>query len=462
MTPHTVNVEQQAEEPALRLSVPRVVESKSGWVGLLLGSAAATGGLLPVIGPIRPWHIFLLLAVAVAISGPARKIKPHAVEWALLTYVAVRCVVELINSNMLHYSMNWNALIYPVWWWFAFIAAKRVIRDAAQAVAMLRGICVPFLFSVPVAVGQTLGIDPILDFTEQHVESHGFQSRVLVESALRGVGLVGHWTHWGVYCSALLTVALTLLLLARRQKIGGAGFPVLVIFAGVVGLASSITFAPMAIAAIVAVIALRRIGFSVPTMVALAAGALGAATFLGSNLQERAEFQSIGTSRVSWLPDWVPSTIGYRVYIWTSETIPMISDRIVTGWGINVYEGAHFATHNAGRTYPSQLQWVSAESQWFHELMSTGALGFAALLTMLLSIFSLLLRIRDHLLVDLVVPLRAFVIALVLAASTAPMLTNKGAPLILWPMLGAVVGLRALYGDGTPPRSSVRSRRFRY
>ncbi|KAA9159722.1 O-antigen ligase family protein [Microbacterium lushaniae] len=443
MTELAVGRPRRLRLPQPNNAVPRVMKSRSGWVGLLLGFAAATAGVHPLLGPLRPWHLFVLLAVAVSVTGRAnRKYRVHAVEWALFGYVAIRVIAELINSTELHYSANWVSLIYPLWWWLVFVAAKRSTTDIAHAVTLLRAFCVPFIVLIPLAIGQALGVAPVLDFTAQYVDSEGLQARVLVASQLRAVGLVGHWTHYGIYCAALLTVAFVLLLLARRHRLGGVAFPQVTIVAGLVGLASSITFAPVFVVALVAIVSFRRIGLSLPTVIAMGAGVVGATAFLGAGLEERIAFQATGSSRVAWLPDWVPSTIGYRIYIWTTETLPMISDRPTTGWGLGVYEGTNIATYDVERTYPAQLRWLSAESQWFHELMASGVVGLVALTLVILAMLSLLRSTPEQPIGDFVAPLRAFVIALVIAALTAPMVTNKGAPLVLWAALGAVAALR--------------------
>ncbi|MGV8881645.1 MAG: O-antigen ligase family protein [Rhodoglobus sp.] len=379
---------------------------------------------------------------------------------ALLAYISLRFVTELINSTELNYSINWDSLIYPIWWWLAFAAARRVATDAARAVALLRGITVPLLITAPIAVGQALGIGPVLDFTARYVTSEGFQARISNAAQLRAVGLVGHWTHWGVYCAALITVGFILLILARRHNVGGGTYPLVVIIVGLMGVASSITFAPAFIVAVVVIVSFRRIGVNLLAVIAMGAGIAGAAAVLGAGLEERIAFQATGVSKIEWLPDWVPSTLSYRLYIWITETIPMVLDRIVTGWGLNVYEGAYPTLFDPHRVYPNQMRWPTAESQWLQESMASGLLGLVGLIAIFVAIFGLLRATRGQLLADIAAPIGAFVFSLLIAATTAPMLTNKGAPLVLWPLLGIVIALQESVGREVPgirPPSSTMS-----
>lgn len=431
-------------------------------VGGLLGIAAAGVGVeFPVeIIPVRPWHVLLLLALLVSLHAMLRnRTRPKlgtyilSIDFVIAVYVIGNLVLEFVNSAELGYRINVGPILDPVTWALGYAAARAAVSSRLQAVEFTRGLVTPVFFVLPLCVAQILDLGSINEWTTALVTSDGFATRVEEGSLLRAVGLVGHWTALGSYLVVIMAAALALLIDARQRENRVSRFALVAIFAASISLITTLTFAPMLIGATLVILLVGQTGFRLRIFVLMGIAGVVAYVLLGSFFEERVSQQTDGPiGRLSWVPEWVPNTLRYRMLIWITETVPMITERPMTGWGDGVYSKI---TESADpeRTYPRLLEWLSPESQWLGAAMSSGVLGLLLLVALLVSALTLISRARHWASAGwLARPMWILFLATVVAASIAPMFTNKGLPLAAWPLVGviAALGLADKRGAGEP------------
>jgi hypothetical protein len=150
----------------------------------------------------------------------------------------------------------------------------------------------------------------------------------------------------------------------------------------------------------------------------------------GSYLGERIDQQT--AYRPSYVPDWLPNTLAYRWRIWSEQTVPVIQERLMTGWGADLY---------SGRQRPSLLVWHSPESQWFGVLVMYGLIGFLALI--FVAVRSLwvagMMSFRpggSHWL-----PIFILFIGAAVGSVTVSVYTSRGYPVAFWVLLGLLLGV---------------------
>lgn len=436
-------------------------------VGLLLGAAAATVGLAPLASvPVRPWQMLVALAVVIGMLGRSERgpFNPRILplDLSILLFTLVRAGTEAYNSAELGYSLDLLRFAEPIFWLLSYAAVRSVVIDVPQAVALGRAFLWPALVSAPLAVAQALGVPAVNTFTSTFVTSDGFTNRIESGGLLRAVGLVGHWTSFGSYMTGIVALAVALLIIHRRRGLGDSLLPLGALGAAIVGIAASLTFSAGLIAFIVVLVCFRAAGIRPGALYSFVIAGGTAAVLLGAAIGERFLQQTVvQTSRVPWLPEWVPNTLQFRAYIWTTETLPMMKQRLLTGWGLDVYD---VASGNAeqGRTYPRGLNWLSPESQWFGTAMTGGILTLACLVLLLVAALTVLIRARKvESTAWIARPVLALLAATVVFASTAPMLTNRGLPLVLWPLIAMVVALSMVQPDQDQDIPRVAPRRMR-
>jgi hypothetical protein len=149
---------------------------------------------------------------------------------------------------------------------------------------------------------------------------------------------------------------------------------------------------------------------------------------LSVRLEQQFGYNPGGYARPTGL---MPESVVYRAYIWTSETIPAILTRPVTGWGLDVY-----GDRVGWADFPMHIVWSSPESQWLRVAMVGGLAGLALFVYLVLSAWRTLLRVPRA-----AAPLRLLLLLACVVSITVPMLTNAGFPGAFWAALGAVAGL---------------------
>ncbi|MFL1597292.1 O-antigen ligase family protein [Gordonia amicalis] len=367
---------------------------------------------------------------------------------AFSVYALGSAAIELYNGSVLGYRPIVDGLFESLFWLLSFLAAVAVVTSGDAAVASLRGFILPVIVAVPVAIGQALDIEAVIKFTTNAVSGKGFVENVADGDLLRAGGLVGGWTSFGAYLSGVFAAALALVILARTMKRPPPMLAFVVAGLCVVGLITTLTFSTALAFCLIFAACSRRLGFSLGVLASALAAVTLAFVAFGSRIQDRLQEQFDGTAGfVGWLPEWVPNTIGYRVYVWSNQTIPAVLERPITGWGNKVYVVTveKYGAMDIDRMRPTGLIWSSPESQWFWTLMNGGVLGLLLLLVLLAGLARPLFQARKVRAASwLGIPVLWLFVSNVAIGFTAITITNKGLPGVLWPLVGFVVGLLAL------------------
>lgn len=419
-------------------------------VGLLVGLAAATPGVaaqLPGL-PLRPWHILVLAALTVSLFFHFRKrsrepLKFHKIEIAVVATTSAMLVAEYINSTDLNYAADYVSATHYVFWLAIYYAVRLVVFNEVDAKRILVWFTLPAFPSVAIGVAQVLGVTAVqMAIVKLSPGGLGFISRLESGFLLRATGLVQHWTLFGAYLCTVVAAAGALLVLARRRGIGNSTYAWLTIGVASLGVLTTFTLAPI-ITAIVIVLLCAWRARSLKRMVAIALllSGLSAMAFGGLvSVRIEQQFAQKGVASSSGAWGLVPSTLLYRYRIWTTETIPMVAERPLTGWGAGVYDGAR-GSEDAGRIYPSRLFWASPESQWLAIMMNYGFLGLAGFSILLCYMATVVHRAHRSGMQWIASPSSALFLLMFLSAFTAPVLTSYGFPFGMWMLLGVMAAM---------------------
>lgn len=411
-------------------------------VGLLLGTAAAVPGIpaLSEAVPLRPWHLLVLVAVLVAYlsqpSGTLRRYYILSPEVALIAYVLGSTITEFVNGESLGLMIDYPSLMSPLFYVMAYLSVRLVVSDSDSFRSLLQGLVVGAPITGIVAVSQAVGLPGVNEAVLSLVPGEGAIDRHLEGEVTRATAFVGHWTGLGSYLSCCVAVLCILVLL--EQKNGGRYTNLLLLALTVTlgGVASTLTISAILTSVVVILISMRLSGYTFRYLLGLVPLTVAAVVILWPSLVFRLEEQTLQSSEsVFQLPGWVPSTLTYRLGIWVTETIPAIMERPLLGWGQDAY-----ALPLVGETKSIRLVWHSAESQWLGLLVSFGIPTFILYVCVVLALSRWFYQMHRSRLNEFV-PLLVLFVMLLGASFTAPVLTNRGAPGILWPLLGACIAL---------------------
>lgn len=411
----------------------------SAAVGLLLGLAAATPGvisLVPALG-IRPWHVFVVAALVVAIvESPEqrlRHLRVTALDLSVLVYATAFLVVEYFNASDLGFRLEPAAALSPFLMLAGFYSARLVISTLPSARTFLIGFGLP---AIPIALVSALQIwSPSVNEALLRVApSSGLADRLVDGRLIRATGFVGHWTGLGFYFCVVLAAACTALILFLRAGQRPPSSVNYTLAASALGAVSSLTISVIVTALIIGVATVLAVGARIGRVAALVA-LCGLLYFqFGDQLSDRVDQQTTRFSS-AYVPSWMPNTIAYRWEIWVEQTIPAIGERIWTGWGTNIYSSASRADR------PALLQWSSPESQWFGSAVASGVV-----VTALLAI-AMLVALRTVSRGALApggrwrIPVVALLASAIIASFTVPVFTNRGLPIGIWILFGVVVAV---------------------
>ncbi|NKR94354.1 hypothetical protein GS483_19715 [Rhodococcus hoagii] len=414
----------------------------SAAVGLLLGLAAATPGvasLVPSLG-IRPWHVFVLVALVITVVDAPdqrlRRLRVTALDISVLVYASAFLLVEYFNAGDLGFRLEPAAALSPFLMLAGFYSARLAVSSLSSARTLLIAFGLP---AVPIALISALQIwsPSVNEVLLRIAPSSGLEGRLVDGRLIRATGFVGHWTGLGFYFCVVLAAACTALVLFLRA---GRRPPVSVqciLAASALGAVSSLTISVVATALVVGVATVFAVGAKVGRIAALVA-LCGLLYFqFGEQLSDRVDQQTTRFSSV-YVPSWVPNTIAYRWEIWVEQTIPAIEERMLTGWGTNIYSSATRADR------PSILRWTSPESQWFGSAVASGVVVTALLALALLVALRMISRGACEAGGRWRIPMVALLVSAITASLTVPVFTNRGLPIGIWILFGVVVAVGAV------------------
>lgn len=421
----------------------------------MLGVAAATVGVESPVStiPLRPWHILVIIAVLIALhsrvsSGSVQKILDSrllTLDVSFILFVIGTSFIEVSNSTILGFKPNLNSQIEPIFWFLTYFAARTIVEDVTSAISVLKGLVFPILVVAPISVAQLIGYSPVLEFTVSNVTADGLEGKLERGRSIRAVGLVGGWTSFGAYSSGVFAVAMALMIAEKRELTKPSQYPIWIIIASVVSVITTLTFGPIIAFLIVWLALVRYLGMKPSKLISLISAGIIFTTFFWVYVSDRFNEQFTVQARYqSWLPEWVPNTIAYRVEVWRNQTIPAILERPLTGWGRGVYDAALGGgiSSEATRVTPTTLIWTSPESQWFAIMMTSGIFGLMLLFFLLVCAWNIFFKgLKQQQSSWLSLPSFWLFISNIGIAFTAVSLTNKGFTGVFWPLVGVSVAL---------------------
>lgn len=183
-----------------------------------------------------------------------------------------------------------------------------------------------------IAIAQLLRVPGVNEVLVQITSSGGLAERLSSGWDIRGTSTIGHWTALGGYLACVIAAScVDLIISSAGTKL--APWPVAaltVLFAGAV---TTLTFATIGAAAVI--LALTALRLKARPVLVLSGVAVLAAGWLvlGQSIAARLEQQSGQSQYAIAQYSWLPQTIGYRVNIWVTETLPAIVERPLSGWG---------------------------------------------------------------------------------------------------------------------------------
>ncbi len=409
-------------------------------VGLLLGSAAALVGVrLPVFGSFQGVSIALVILALVAAADsrhkvPLRTLRVTGADLAFMSFYGLLITFEMLNAIQLNHSPFLGVGLTVLLAYLATWPARMVITGVDSLREFMSGLT---LASVPVsviAVAQLLRIPGVNEFLTRFTESGGLESRLLAGWDIRGTSTIGHWTALGGYLACISAAACIELLLADHSHTVKLR-PILVLGASLAGQVTTLTFATIAVAVAVVVVTVLRMRVR-PSLVIVGVGvATGGWLVFGQKIAERVANQSGQSVYAVQEYAWLPQTVGYRLNIWMTETLPAILQRPVTGWGSDVYA----AKAKGWFESPASLVWVSPESEWMRTLVTVGVAGLILQVILLVAVATALFKSRSAFPKSAMAPIATLFGGLLMISSLHSHLNNPGVPLILWPLLFAVI-----------------------
>ena len=391
------------------------------------------------LGPFQGLSI-LLVAVAFVLSlgwkdrSPFARIRLVPLDWAFLLTLVLWGALEFVNASELGHSPFMGVLLTSGVAYAASFPVRMVIRTPSDLAPFLRGFSAPAIAVAVIAIAQLLQVPGVNAFLLNFTNSAGLAERVVSGWDIRGTSTIGHWTALGGYLACMIAASCVDLVISARDK-RSLGWPVVSLVTLFAGAITTLTFATIAAAAVILVITALRLRARPAFVLSGLAVVLAGWLLLGQSFAARFEQQS-GESRYAIAEySWLPQTVGYRVNIWITETLPAIAERQLTGWGAQVYS----ADEKGWPIRPASLIWVSPESEWMRTLIASGVVGLLAEILLLVVAFAAVLRSRRVLGGASVLPVTVLLIALVVISGIHSHFSNPGVPLALWPLLFAVI-----------------------
>lgn len=374
------------------------------------------------------------------------------IDLAFVVFVVARVIVEILNASELSHAYFSGTILLPITAYVGFLFARQATLSAEHAVQFLRWFAIPVVGVSLLAIMQVLRAPMAAQFIRDYVSADGYERRLDLGWAVRGTSTIGHHTALGGYL-VCITAAVCLDILISRKLTGRLAVPPLILLPVVlIGQVTTLTFATIALSAIIALVTLVMLGLR--PILTILVGVAGLATWqlFGAEIEARLDSQTSGSSQeLSWLPE----TIAYRVGIWTTETLPAIGDRPLTGWGIDVYAGAS----KGWPIYPAQLSWGSPESEYMRTLITGGVIVLLAQIFLFLAVWSLVRATRRSVGTTVSIPFAVLFTGLLLLSAIHSHFANPGVPYPFWIIVGVCAGMvearRKLTVVGSPDVSSI-------
>lgn len=445
-------------------ALPKQSDSRLGTVRLVGGLMGFSAAIVSVHWPESlasapsPSTMLILVALAIAFIFAGRdtgRLRLGPFDFAMITLIFVRAVVEIFNSSDLGHAVGSGAITTLVLLYMSSFPARLVVRSRQDFRTFCFYLALPAIFVAILAVLQLIRFPGVMDWILQNVSVGGLQNRIDAgRDDLRATSTIGHWTALGGYlCVATALFCLEILMSRGEKDLGRRGIAIVGVVIVFIGQVSTLTFGTIAVCAAVILLTILRLRVNPFYLIAAAGGGLIAWQVFGSSIEERLEDQAVVSRYTDESLRWLPSTVAYRVRIWQTETIPAIEQRPLTGWGQQTY-----TFPDNWSVFPSMLVWNSPESQWLGLVVRGGLVDLAAFVGVIVAMFVVLRRARPAIGTSTTPLTVVFVGLLVTCLINSPFSTN-GVPQIWWPILGALIALsspQVMEQSGIRPQSSAR------
>lgn len=436
--------------------------SHTGTVGLLLGIAAATvavrlPGTLSRINVSAAIAIVGVLTVLYLDRHRLYLMRLTRLDLALVVFVTIRCFTDLVDSASLDIVLpvaalgDWGIIL------FAYFALRVTVDSLPDLITFLKYFIAPSYVVAAIAMLQIAGVGIVHEFITTFTRSPGLQNRLsLGWTEIRATSTIGHWTALGGYLVVMIAACCALIAYFAKSEGQTKWRYVVGLSILVGGLFSTATFAPIIVGGAVALVTMliyfRRVDLVILGAIPLLAFLYTLLPLLLGRLDKQTYANAGYTSPYPWLPE----SVGYRVNIWVNESIPGGMRRPLFGWGSSVYDRL------LESTAPPELRWISPESEWIRSFVTGGWLVLIAEVVLLLVLVITVWRICKRRDFAWLKPVLWAIVGLLIISTVHSHFTNRGVPLAVWPIVGAIVAASATQRiTGDQPTSLVSSSRVR-
>lgn len=415
------------------------LKSSAATVGMLLGMAAATVAVrLP--GPLAAINISAMivgLAFLVVLVQQRERLyllRLTTLDLALVAFVGVRILTDLIDSAVLDVALPMAALGDWLVILLAYFSARSCVSTQGDLLEFFRSLVVPSYFVAAIAMAQVAGIGFVNALISTFTRSVGLDNRVLAGwTELRATSTIGHWTALGGYLVVMIAVNCAVLAYMTAQREVKTWRYAIGVSVLIGGLLSTATFAPILAGFVVAVLTgffyFRRVDFLLVASVPFCVLGYLLYPLLSGRYEKQTEVLSTSTPY-----PWLPESIGYRVNIWVTESIPGGLQRELFGWGSWVY------SRIGESTAPSELRWTSPESEWIRSFVTGGWTLLVVEAVLLFLLVVLMIRASKGEMAW-ARPIMWGIVSLIVISTIHSHFTNRGVPLALWPTAAAMLSV---------------------
>lgn len=420
-----------------RLSAPAGLNF-AAFVGLLLGISASVVGVRFSVASLNlsSWIVLVSLVITIA-RHPQRLISYRfgTADYAILAFIFIMLSTEVLNAEQLLREVNPYIAVNWAFLYAAYLATRIVCMSHDESVRFLEGVVLLAPFISIFGILQTIQIPLVIDITMAATSGGASALERFTEDdkLIRATALIGHWTGFGSYLTAM-TVGILVLVRLKGTTIRTIG-SLIVLGLGII---ATLTFSVIIcyfILVITFFLSRRQLG---RLALFLAMFGSGAAVWFGDVINQRL-FQQYGQNSGAYASSSgiIPETLVYRISIWVNETIPSILERPLFGWGNGVYSAGHTWPIN-----PTDIVWNSPESQWFGIAMQAGVAGLTGLAFVVISMFVVIRNFMSGLRLLATI----YILVCLVTSFTVSQFTNAGLPGVLVLLLACLAGIKQASG----------------
>lgn len=336
-------------------------------------SRPSYGGLSPSIFLIFAAFSMSLLIRPVTSSYQRRV---TAFDTALVLWFCAKSLIEFSNASAAVPFAS-GPVLDCVLILMVVSIVKRRCASMIQVVAMGKIFLGAAVVVAVIALLQVAELGGVNNKLASVMGGSALQARIDNGWEIRATATVGHWTALGGYLCVATAVCCAIMIYAQQRRM--YGFVLTILVAGQV---STFTFATYAVTisvlAATAFVLRPRITQVVAFVGLLSVFWVAFSDAISARFSKQTAQDSLTNSQSSLLPE----SVGFRLNVWITETIPAIRENPFSGSGLAVYNYV-----GTGRV-STLLQWTSPESEWMRTAISSG------LVVLLLEIVTVAIAVR--------------------------------------------------------------------